>query len=64
MYVITDNCVSCGTCAENCPSDAITEGADKYEINQDLCVSCGTSLLQKRPRGCGLFCFFRRFSDN
>ena len=42
MYVITDNCVSCGTCAENGPSDAITEGADKYEINQDLCVSCGT----------------------
>ena len=42
MYVITDNCVSCGTCAETCPSDAIVEGADKYEINQDLCVSCGT----------------------
>ena len=41
MYVITDNCVSCGTCAENCPNDAIVEGADKYEINQDLCVECG-----------------------
>ncbi|MBQ1361679.1 MAG: 4Fe-4S binding protein, partial [Oscillospiraceae bacterium] len=20
MYVITDKCVSCGTCAENCPN--------------------------------------------
>lgn len=42
MYVITDSCVSCGTCAENCPSEAIFEGDGKYEINQDICVSCGT----------------------
>ncbi len=42
MYVISDSCVSCGTCAENCPADAISEGAEHYEINQDICVSCGT----------------------
>ena len=42
MYVITDECLSFGTCAENCPNDAIFEGADHYEINQDTCVSCGT----------------------
>ena len=42
MYVISDNCVNCGTCAENCPSEAIAEGAVHYEINQDTCVNCGT----------------------
>ena len=42
MYVITDKCVSCGTCASVCPCEAITEGADHYEINQDLCAQCGT----------------------
>lgn len=42
MYVITDACVSCGTCAGACPCDAIVEGADHYEINQDLCAQCGT----------------------
>jgi formate hydrogenlyase subunit 6/NADH:ubiquinone oxidoreductase subunit I len=41
-FKITDECVACGTCAEECPSDAINEGDDIYEINQDNCTECGT----------------------
>ncbi len=41
-YRITDACVSCGTCAENCPVDAITEGDGIYVIDADACVDCGT----------------------
>jgi formate hydrogenlyase subunit 6/NADH:ubiquinone oxidoreductase subunit I len=41
-FKITDDCVSCGTCAEECPSDAIDEGSDKYVINQEKCTECGT----------------------
>ena len=40
-YVITDSCVSCGNCADQCPCSAISEGDGKYEINPDVCVSCG-----------------------
>lgn len=40
-YVINDDCIACGTCAANCPAEAITEG-DKYSIDPDVCVSCGT----------------------
>ena len=40
-YKITDACVKCGTCAENCPVEAITEGEDMYVIDPDVCVSCG-----------------------
>ncbi len=41
-YNITDECVNCGTCAENCPVEAISEGDGKYVINADLCVDCGS----------------------
>ena len=41
-YKITDACVSCGTCAGECPNDAISEGETAYVIDPDKCVSCGT----------------------
>ncbi len=41
-YVIGDECVSCGTCAEAYPVGAISEGDGKYEIDQDVCLECGT----------------------
>lgn len=40
-YKISDECISCGLCAENCPVSAISEGDGKYVINPDLCVDCG-----------------------
>ena len=44
---ITDDCMSCGMCSEECPADAIYPGERvgnsyaKYEIDTDLCVECG-----------------------
>ena len=40
-YVISDDCIACGTCMSECPSDAISEG-DIYKIDADKCVDCGT----------------------
>ena len=45
-YVITDDCVSCGACAAQCPVEAIYEGDDKYVIDQDTCVECGACAAQ------------------
>ena len=41
-YVITDTCVSCGSCASECPVGAISEGDGKYVIDADTCIDCGT----------------------
>ena len=41
-YVISDACLSCGTCEGECPVGAISEGDGKYEINADLCLECGS----------------------
>ena len=41
-YKITDACVACGSCASNCPMDAITEGDGIYVIDADTCVGCGS----------------------
>ena len=40
-YVISDDCIACGTCIDECPVGAISEG-EKYSINPDMCTECGT----------------------
>jgi ferredoxin len=40
-YVINDECISCGVCADECPVEAISEGEDKYVIDPELCTDCG-----------------------
>lgn len=40
-YILTEDCICCGSCAAVCSIDAIQEGVGSYEIN-DVCVECGT----------------------
>ncbi|MCL2695969.1 MAG: 4Fe-4S binding protein [Clostridiales bacterium] len=40
-YVINDDCISCGACAPECPTEAISEGDSKYVIDPELCIECG-----------------------
>jgi len=41
-HSITDDCLSCGACASECPCEAISEGQGKYEIDANKCGDCGT----------------------
>ena len=41
-YKISDDCISCGACAAQCPVEAISEGDGKYVIDADSCIECGT----------------------
>ena len=39
-YQISDDCISCGVCASNCPVGAISEGDGKFVIDADTCIDC------------------------
>lgn len=39
-FQITDDCIGCGTCAENCPQQCIMPG-EPFEIQQEHCLHCG-----------------------
>ncbi len=41
-YVINDDCLSCGACANECPVEAISEGDSKFVIDPDKCIDCGS----------------------
>ena len=41
-HVISDECISCGLCADECPSVSISEGEDKYFVDPDKCTVCGS----------------------
>ena len=41
-YVISDACVSCGSCADACPMGAISQGDSQYVIDANTCIDCGS----------------------
>ena len=41
-YIINENCINCGACAEECPVECISEGDERYVINADECIDCGS----------------------
>ena len=49
-YQIDEDCISCGTCIDECPIDAISEG-EPYYIDPEICVCCGIC-AEICPVGC------------
>jgi len=41
-YIISEECISCGSCSAVCPVEAISEGEERYFIDPDVCTDCGT----------------------
>lgn len=39
---ITDDCLACGICMDECADDAISEGDPIYVIDPEKCTDCGS----------------------
>jgi len=39
-YMITEECIACGACEAECPTESISEGEEIYVINWETCVEC------------------------
>ncbi|MDX9863267.1 MAG: 4Fe-4S binding protein [Anaerolineaceae bacterium] len=40
-FIDPDECIACGACEPECPTEAITEGDGVYVIDPELCEDCG-----------------------
>lgn len=38
--MINEECISCGACEPECPTDSITEGDEIYVIDPKTCTEC------------------------
>ena len=44
-YIITEDCVNCGGCIDECPEGAIIEGDEKTSIDPEKCTDCGACVV-------------------
>ena len=38
---ITEECIACGACQDECPEGAIREEGDRFVVDPDRCSDCG-----------------------
>lgn len=44
-YIISSECIYCGSCESACPRGAIFPDESQYKINQDQCNECGNCVV-------------------
>lgn len=40
-HINAEECIACGTCAEGCPVECISDEGEYYKINAEECIDCG-----------------------
>ena len=47
--IITDECINCDVCEPECPNEAISQGAEIYEIDPNKSEAPSVSATTTRP---------------
>lgn len=54
---ITEECISCGACEGECPTEAISMGDEIYVVDPNLCTECvGFDATRKCAETCPVQC--------
>ncbi|WP_207061219.1 4Fe-4S binding protein [Motiliproteus sp. SC1-56] len=40
LYIVEDECISCGDCVPECPTDSISESLVAFKISEKSCTEC------------------------
>ncbi|HLF95813.1 MAG TPA: 4Fe-4S binding protein [Methylococcaceae bacterium] len=48
MFIVADECISCGDCEPVCPTNAITEAKTTFKIDKTTCTECEG--VYKKPK--------------
>ncbi len=40
LYIVEDECISCGDCVPECPNESITESMVAFKIKAATCTEC------------------------
>jgi ferredoxin len=40
LYIVADECISCGDCEPDCPTSSISEGKGAFVIDRTTCTEC------------------------
>ena len=55
--MITEDCISCGACEDECPNEAIRLGDEIFVVDPDRCSECvGLHPAQKCAEACPVEC--------
>lgn len=48
LFIVADECISCGDCEPECPTNSIREAKGTFVIDKDTCTECEG--VYKKPK--------------
>ena len=57
--MIVGECIGCGACLEECPEGAVSEGAEGFYIDAEICNECEGLEIAQCVEACPVDCIIK-----